>query len=31
MGINYQRLYDYPLSGVDQALRQAVWAEIAVY
>ena len=31
MGINYQRLYDYRLSGVDQALRQAVWAEIAVY
>jgi hypothetical protein len=31
MGINYQRLYDYRLSGVDQALRQAVWAEIAAY
>ena len=31
MGINYQRLYVYRLSGVDQALRQAVWAEIAVY
>ena len=22
MGINYQRLYDYRLSGVDQALRR---------
>ena len=31
MGIRDQRLYDYRLSGVDQALRQAVWAEIAVY
>jgi hypothetical protein len=31
LGINYQRLYDYRLSGVAQALRQAVWAEIAVY
>jgi hypothetical protein len=31
MGINYQRLYDYRLSGVDQALRQAIWTEIAVY
>lgn len=30
MGINCQRLYDYRLSGADQALRQAVWAEIAV-
>jgi hypothetical protein len=30
MGINYQRLYDYPLSGVDQALRRPS-GEIAVY
>src|ERR1039457_2572430 len=31
MSIDYQRMYDYRLSGVDQVLRQAVWAEIAVY
>lgn len=31
MGIYHQRPYDYRLSGVDQALRQADWAEIAVH
>jgi SAM-dependent methyltransferase len=30
-GIDYRRLYEYRLRGVDQAARQAVWAEIAVY
>ncbi|MGH3165891.1 MAG: class I SAM-dependent methyltransferase [Trebonia sp.] len=30
-GIDYLRLYDYRLRGTDQAARQAVWAEIAVY
>jgi SAM-dependent methyltransferase len=31
MSIDYLRLYDYRLRGVDQEARQAVWAEIAVY
>ncbi len=30
-GIDYLRLYEYRLDGVDQATRQAVWAEIAAY
>lgn len=30
-GINYQRLYEYRLGHVDQAVRQAVWNEIAAY
>jgi hypothetical protein len=30
-GINYARLYEYRLQGVDQASRQAVWSEIAAY
>jgi hypothetical protein len=30
-GIDYERLYEYRLRGVDQASRQAVWAEIASY
>jgi SAM-dependent methyltransferase len=30
-GIDYERLYEYRLRGVDQASRQAVWAEIATY
>jgi len=30
-GIDYQRLYEYRLRGVNQAARQAVWAEIATY
>jgi hypothetical protein len=29
--INYQRLYEYRFKGVDQAIRQAVWNEIAMY
>jgi SAM-dependent methyltransferase len=28
-GINYERLYEYRLSSVDQPRRQAVWNEIA--
>jgi hypothetical protein len=28
-GINYERLYEYRLGGVDQERRQAVWNEIA--
>jgi hypothetical protein len=31
MGIDYQRLYEYRFRDVDQASRQAVWNEIAVY
>lgn len=31
MGIDYQRLYEYRFRDVDQASRQAVWAEIASY
>jgi SAM-dependent methyltransferase len=30
-GIDYGRLYEYRLRGVDQAARQAVWTEIAGY
>jgi SAM-dependent methyltransferase len=30
-GINYQRLYAYRFRDIDQARRQAVWAEIARY
>jgi SAM-dependent methyltransferase len=30
-GIDYLRLYEYRLRSVDQAARQAVWAEIAAY
>jgi Methyltransferase domain len=30
-GIDYQRLYEYRLRGVDQQRRQAVWNEIAAY
>jgi hypothetical protein len=30
-GINYSRLYEYRLRGIDQAARQAVWTEIAGY
>lgn len=30
-GIDYQRLYDYRLRGVDQERRQAVWNKIAGY
>lgn len=30
-GIDYQRLYEYRFRGVDQASREAVWAEIAAY
>lgn len=29
LGINYERLYEYRLGGVDQQRRQAVWNEIA--
>ena len=31
MGIDYQRLYAYRFRDVDQASRQAVWAEITAY
>jgi len=30
-GINYERLYSYRFHDVDQAVRQAVWREIARY
>lgn len=30
-GIDYKRLYEYRFRDVDQASRQAVWAEIAAY
>ena len=30
-GIDYPRLYEYRLRGIDQPARQAVWTEIAAY
>jgi ubiquinone/menaquinone biosynthesis C-methylase UbiE len=30
-GIDYERLYEYRLGGIDQRTRQAVWREIAAH